>query len=89
MELYLELIDYITEPMIRNLLLNDKYYLEPQLIFQQDGTPPHILHLLGDVLSTLQQGHWRASWDPTKWHPRSPDLPALGFFLWGNLKSRI
>lgn len=64
------------------------------LIEQHDGAPPHIL---GDFLELLGQqfpNRWigrrtRAHPAPVTWPPRSPDLTACDYWLWGYMKGRI
>lgn len=65
-----------------------------QLVFQQDGAPPHIG---GDVLTLLDQtfpNRWmgrgtRQHPASVAWPPRSPDLTACDYWLWGYMKGRI
>ena len=61
--------------------------LQPDIIFQLDGAPPH----WGlDVRASLNEqfpGRWIGRDGPTPWPPRSPDLTPLDFFLWGYVKN--
>ena len=34
-------------------------------------------------------GHWFDCRGPMEWPPRSPDLTALNFYLWGHLKAMV
>ena len=34
-------------------------------------------------------GHWFDCRGPMEWPPRSPDLTALNFYLWGHLKATV
>ena len=34
-------------------------------------------------------GHWIGRHGPVEWPPRSPDLTALDFYLWGHLKAMV
>ena len=63
--------------------------LQPDIIFQLDGAPPH----WGlDVRASLNEqfpGRWIGRDGPTPWPPRSPDLTPLDFFLWGYVKTQV
>ena len=60
--------------------LND---LQPTIIFQQDGAPPHWgLHVCGFLNETFPD-RWIGRDGPIPWPPRSPDITTLDFFLWG------
>jgi hypothetical protein len=53
--------------------------------FQQDGATPHKANRVQDYLKSKFGDFFI---DKTKWPPRSPDLNACDFFLWGYLKER-
>ncbi|KAJ8918613.1 hypothetical protein NQ315_013119 [Exocentrus adspersus] len=61
---------------------------ERNIVFQQDGAPPHSIGAVTDYLN--QRFHvWIGRNAPIKWPPNSPDLTPLDTFLWGTLKDRI
>ncbi|MGH9701722.1 MAG: hypothetical protein ACRD52_19985, partial [Candidatus Acidiferrales bacterium] len=58
------------------------------LIWQQDGAPPHAVR---DVVQFLNQRHheWIGRNGTISWPPNSPDLSLLDTFLWGHLKNVV
>ena len=63
--------------------------LQPQVIFQQDGTPPHWSM---DVLNSPTKSYpdcWIGRGRPICWQPSLPDITPLDFFLWGYVKDRV
>ena len=66
-----------------------RYFDVNQVIFQQDGAPPHIA---GPVLELLRETFGDRLISRScdfKWPAYSPDLNPCDFFLWGYLKSRV
>lgn len=63
--------------------------IRTQLIFQQDGAPPHYGRIVTDWLNENFQDKWIGRNGPILWPPRSPDLTPLDFYLWGRLKSLV
>ena len=66
----------------------------PQLIYQQDGTPPDFDYDVRGYLNGTLPHRWigRASQDDSpllSWPPRSPDLTPCVFFLWGHVKDHV
>lgn len=64
------------------------------LLFMQDGAPPHHQAQVHDWLNEHFPNRWigRSSANlvaPFAWPPYSPDLTPCDFFLWGWIKSRI
>lgn len=84
---YLELLDTTVDPTITELLENDENLFENQLIFQQDGAPPHYSLPVREYLNNRFPGRWIGRRGPMEWPARSPDLTPLDFFLWEHLKS--
>lgn len=75
-----------------------KYWLLPQLendiIFMQDGAPPHwaceVRALLNERLPRRWIGRASDADDAiVSWPPRSPDLTPCDFFLWGFIKGKV
>lgn len=63
--------------------------LQPNVIFQQDGAPPHwSLDVRRSLDKTFPQ-RWIGRDGPTAWPPRSPDITPLDFFLWGYVKDMV
>ncbi|XP_018338846.1 PREDICTED: uncharacterized protein LOC108746522 [Trachymyrmex septentrionalis] len=57
--------------------------------FQQDGAPPHTARATINFLKQLFPGRLMSKNGDFEWPPRSPDLTAPDFFLWGYLKSKV
>ena len=76
-------------------------WLMPQLeegisnaIFQQDGAPPHFRHHVREHLNVTRPGRWigrtgNQDLAMLTWPPRSPDLTACDFFVWGFVKDAV
>jgi hypothetical protein len=63
--------------------------LNSQIIFQQDGAPPHFSKEVRAWLDEKFGGRWIGRGGPISWAPRSPDLTPLDFFLWGYVKTNV
>ncbi|GBL79820.1 hypothetical protein AVEN_28894-1 [Araneus ventricosus] len=63
--------------------------LQPNIIFQQDGAPRHWSLEVRKVLGEKFPRRWIGSGGPIRWPPRSPDMDALDFFLWGYVKNIV
>ena len=57
--------------------------------FQQDGATPHTARETMDVLKEMFPHRIISRFGDVPWPPRSPDLSALDFFLWGYLKEKV
>lgn len=57
--------------------------------FQQDGATCHTAHATMDYLRRKFPGRVVSKNGDIDWPPRSPDLTAPDFFLWGFLKSKV
>lgn len=62
---------------------------QPNVMFQQDGAPPHWALIVREFLDTHFPGRWVGRGGPIQWPPRSPDLTPLDFFLWGYVKDIV
>ncbi|GBM49030.1 hypothetical protein AVEN_153546-1 [Araneus ventricosus] len=62
---------------------------QPDVIFQQDGTPPHWGMIVRDFLDENFPDRWCGRGGPIPWPPRSPDITPLDFFLWGFVKNIV
>ena len=54
-----------------------------ELIFMQDGAPPHFATVVREWLNEHFPGRWLDRRGPHEWPARSPDLTPCDFFLWG------
>lgn len=59
-----------------------------EIIFQQDGAPPHFNTNVRDWLSA-NYPTWIGRGGPVPWPARSPDLNPMDFFVWGFMKSEV
>ena len=66
-------------------LLRDRQDIN-ELLFQQDGAPPHYGLRVQQWLNDHFPSRWIGHRWPIEWPPRSPDLSPPDFFLWGELK---
>ena len=57
--------------------------------FQQDGATAHTANESVTIVRNMFPGHLISRFGDVPWPPRSPDLSACDFFLWGHLKSRV
>jgi len=64
--------------------------LEKELVFMQDGAPPHFAKVVTTWLNEKFPGRWMGRGSPNMpWAPRSPDITPCDFFLWGFIKSIV
>lgn len=82
---YFELLTGYIENFLDQLPLANRY----EVIFQQDGAPPHNTRLNVTYLNTHFGERWIGTNGPIRWPPRSPDLTVMDFFLWGYLKDQV
>ena len=59
-----------------------------EIIWQQDGAPPHNVLEVREWLNG-QFDVWIGNGGPISWPPNSPDINPLDTFLWGFLKNKI
>ena len=88
-DMYLDLLENAIDPALTNIIENDPAYSEQELIFQQDGAPPHYSLNVRNYLNHVFPGRWIGRRGAIEWPPRSPDLSPLDFFLWGHIKSIV
>ena len=63
--------------------------LQPTVLFQQDGAPPHWALEASWALDRTFPAHWIGRNGLIAWPPRSPDLTLLDLFLWGYVKDEV
>ncbi|KAG4068807.1 hypothetical protein HA402_002498 [Bradysia odoriphaga] len=82
-ESYLEMLGDFLVPE-----LHFRGYETENIVFQQDGAPPHFTRF---VRQWLDQNfpQWIGRAGPFPWPARSPDLTPLDFFLWGYVKHQV
>ena len=59
------------------------------IMFQQDGAPPHFANSVRQYLDTKLPNRWIGRGGPIPWPARSPDLTPCDYFLWGYVKDRV
>jgi hypothetical protein len=57
------------------------------IIWQQDGAPPHCGLVVMALLNARFGNFWIGRDGPIQWPPRSPDLTICDFFIGGTLKN--
>jgi len=77
-------LDFLTEYLAPQLI-----DLQPTIIFQQDGAPPHWGRHVRQFLNQTFPDRWIGRDGPIPWPPRSPDITPLDFFLWGYVKDIV
>ena len=77
---YLDMLQNYAMPQLERI---------PDLIYQQDGAPPHWSLDVRAYLDDVFQDAWIGRGGPTAWPARSPDITPLDFFLWGYVKDRV
>lgn len=82
-ENYLEMLQNQIVPALREL-----NYDPLNIVFQQDGAPPHFRRIVTDWLDN-NMPNWIGRGGPVLWPPRSPDLTPLDFFVWGYIKNIV
>jgi len=78
-ETYLELL----QTFLFEYLENIPVIRRQNLLFQQDGAPPHFAICVRDYLNQSFPERWIGRRSPVEWPPRSPNLTPLDYFLWG------
>ena len=59
------------------------------LIFVQDGVPPHFALTIRARLDQHFSGRWLGRRRSHAWPPKSPYLTLIDFFLWGHTKEEV
>lgn len=81
---YLEMLKTKFYPALKT------YGIQKNIIFMQDGAPPHWGKMVRDWLNQKFPNRWIGRGSPNMpWPPRSPDLTPCDFFLWGFVKSKV
>jgi hypothetical protein len=61
----------------------------PDIMFQQDGAPPHLSSIVRDVLNDRFPDRWIGRGGLILWPHYSPDRTPLDFFVWGHVKNIV
>ena len=75
--------------MLQHFLIPRLVHYDDDIMFQQDGAPPHFASVFRDFLDKKFPGRWIGRRGPIKWPARLPDLTPADFFLWGVLKDKV
>lgn len=74
-------------------ILNEKvvpYFTQRrQMLFQQDGAPPHYSIQARQILNEQMANQWIGRRGPIEWPARSPDLSACDYWLWAHLRQKV
>lgn len=71
------------------LLENIPLRLRRTMWLQMDGAPPHFHRGVRQFLNNNFHNRWIGRGSPIEWPPRSPDLTAPDYFLWGYVKDFV
>ena len=82
-ERYLEVLEGTLVPSLHDI---DR---DHDMIFQQDGAPPHYATAVRQFLNDEFPGRWLGRRGPLKWPARSCDITPCDFFLWGWAKEEV
>jgi hypothetical protein len=63
--------------------------LQPDVVFQQDGSPPRWARISLEFLGIHLPGPWVERDGPIPWPPRSSDITPLDFFMCGYVKDIV
>lgn len=85
-EAYLDFLQHSLPNLLDGLDLTQRQ--RDNIIFQQDGAPPHFSNDVRNWL-TLNYPTWIGRGGPVPWPARSPDLTPLDFFVWGTMKDIV
>ncbi|GFS66285.1 DUF4817 domain-containing protein [Trichonephila clavipes] len=78
---YLDMLEIYAFPQLQDL--------QPNVLFQQDGAPPHWVLTVRKSLNNSFPQRLIGRDGPIAWPPRSPDLTPLEFFFWGYVKDTV
>lgn len=84
-ERYLQMLQNEIEHFLEELPLHEYN----DIIFHQDGAPPHNCREVTQYLNHRFGNNWMGTNGPIRWPARSPDLTILDFFIWGHLKEKV
>ncbi|KAJ4431095.1 hypothetical protein ANN_19690 [Periplaneta americana] len=75
--------------MLRWLVVCTRRGTHSDNVQMHDGAPAHFSRTALRYLDRRFPDRWICRGGPIAWHPRSPDLNPLDFYLWGHLKSLV
>ena len=82
-ERYLEVLEGTLVPSLHAI---DR---DQDMIFMQDGAPPHYATAVRQFLNDELSGRWLGRRGPHEWPARSCDITPCDFFLWGWAKQEV
>jgi len=91
---YRELLKTTVMPAMNQL--GDDYYwvqvgegVHESRFHLQDGAPPHYATIVRDFLDESLPERWIGRRGPIEWPPRSPDLTAMDYSVWGIVREEV
>ena len=75
--------------MVKDFIMPEINQMNKDVIFMQDGAPPHYANIVRNLLNNAFPGRWIGRRGPYDWPARSPDLTPCDFFLWGWAKDQV
>lgn len=82
---YLHFLQNVLPDLMEDIPLNERR----DIIWQQDGAPPHNAQIVTNYLNALYPNGWIGNRGSIPWPARSPDLSPVDFFMWGYLKEFV
>lgn len=83
-ERYFQFLREPIEEMIDDLPIN----VLRNIVWQQDGAPPHTIVAVRNFLNTHYE-EWIGKSGTISWPPNSPDLTLMDLYFWGHIKSLV
>ena len=83
--IYLDMLEQYVFPQLDQIEEENNV----QLLFQQDGAPPHFSLQVRARLNDKFPDRWIGRAAPIPWPPRSPDLTPLYVFVWGYVNNIV
>jgi hypothetical protein len=80
-ETYLDMLQQFVVPQVEDL--------QPTVIVQQDGAPPHWGRIVRDYLDAIFPNRCLGRDGTIAWPPRFPDITPVDFFLWSYVKDKV
>lgn len=82
---YLNFLQHELQGLLEDVPVN----IRRQMYYQHDGAPAHFARQVKQHLDETFPGRWIGRGGPINWPPRSPDLTALDYCLWGWFKNEV
>jgi len=71
--------------LLENVLLQTRR----QMYYQHDGALPHFSQVVRQYLNHKFPNQWIGHGGAQNWHPQSPGLNPLDYYVWGYMKAKV